>query len=518
MKICSDYAIQMRNISKIFGKYKALDNINLDIKKGSIHALLGENGAGKSTLMSILYGLYQKDSGKIFVNGKELDIKNPQTAIENGIGMVHQHFKLIENFTVAQNIMLGCEISKHFGFLDMRKVKSEINKLSLKYGLNVDPDAKIEDISVGMQQRVEILKTLFRGAEILILDEPTAVLTPNEVSELMKTFKILVKNGKTIIIITHKLKEIKESSQFCTIIRKGKYIDTLEVSACEESELAHKMVGRNVNLTLSKSPADFKETIFEINDLVVKNEKNNNINIINKLNLKIRKGEILGLAGVDGNGQKELVEAITGLIKTHSGTIKINGVEIQNTKPKTVIKNKISIIHEDRQKRGLILDFSVAENAILEKYNEKPFSKKGILNEYYINKFTDGLVDEYKISPQNCYKTPIKKLSGGNQQKLIIAREIANKPDLLIAVQPTRGLDVGAIEYVHKTLIKERDNGKAILLISLDLDEIMDLSDTISVIYNGEILETFIQNEADEKTLGLLMAGGKKNAENNKNS
>lgn len=512
MKISSDYAVQMRNISKSFGAHLVLDGINLDVKKGSIHSLLGENGAGKTTLMNILYGLYKQDAGEIYINGKIANIKSPQVAIKNGIGMVHQHFKLIEKFTVLQNIMLGHETTNFFGVLNAKKVNNDVLELSKKYGLNVDLSAKIEDISVGMQQRVEILKALYRGAELLILDEPTAVLTPQEIAELIKIMHTLVEDGKTIIIITHKLKEIQASSELCTIIRKGKCIDTVNVAETTQNELADKMIGRKVALSVEKTPPKFGNVVFEINKLVVESKKSKKLNAINHLSLKIRKGEILGIAGVDGNGQKELVEAITCLEKAKSGTIKINGKEIQNTSTKNVINSKISTIHEDRQKRGLILDFTVAENAILEKYKGKEFSKNGILNKKSICNFAENLIEKYNVRPKNCTHTKIRALSGGNQQKIIIGREIANNPDLLVAVQPTRGLDVGAIEYVHKKLIEERDKGKAILLISLELDEIMDVADTICVIYNGEILGTFAQNEVNEKELGLLMAGGTKNA------
>ena len=518
MEISSNYAVQMRNITKTFGDCRALDEVSIDVKKGTIHAMLGENGAGKTTLMNILYGLYHADSGDIYIKGKQVNIKNPMVAIQNGIGMVHQHFKLVENFTVAQNIMLGSEVTNKFGILNMKKFQVELHKLINLYGLKVDPNAKIEDISVGMQQRVEILKTLYRGAELLILDEPTAVLTPQEINELINIMHKLIENGKTIIIITHKLKEIKSSSEYCTIIRRGKYIDSLEVKDLDEATLAEKMVGRSVKLIADKTPVQKGEVIFSIENLNVQSEHSNQILSIKNLSLNVRRGEILGLSGVDGNGQKELVEAITGLLRVQSGTIKINGKEIQNTKPKNVIKNKISTIHEDRQKRGLVLDLSVAENAILEKYNEKPFSRHGILHYSEINKFTSDLIKDYDVRPKECKKTPIKGLSGGNQQKIIIGREISNEPDLLIAVQPTRGLDVGAIEYVHKTLIEQRDKGKAILLISLELDEVMSLSDTIAVIYNGEIQGVYEQNEVDENTIGLLMAGGSKIAKNSKNS
>lgn len=516
MDIDSKYAIQMRGITKMFGLFCALDNVNLDVKKGTIHALLGENGAGKSTLMNILYGFYNSDKGDIYLSGKKIDIKNPTIAIENGIGMVHQHFMLVENFTVTQNIILGNEITNKFGIIDEKKSKDKVIEIVNKYGLNVNPDSLIQDISVGMQQRVEILKALYRGAEILILDEPTAVLTPQEIQDLIGIMHSLIKDGKTIIIITHKLKEIKQSSDVCTIIRRGKYIDTVDVGSVSEQELATMMVGHKVNLNVEKKEADIKETVFEINNLTVKDERN--LDAVKNLSLKVHKGEILGIAGIDGNGQKELVDAITCLKKVESGTIKINGKEIQNTSPHNVIEHKISTIHEDRQQRGLVLEYSVADNMIIENYNKEPYCIKGILKRDVINKFSEKLIKDYDIRPEDCIDTPSKSLSGGNQQKVIIAREISNNPDLLIAVQPTRGLDIGAIEYVHKTLIRERDKGKAVLLISLDLDEIMSVSDTISVIYNGTIVKSFKQKTVDEETIGLLMAGGNIDEKDSKDS
>ncbi|PJI07594.1 MULTISPECIES: ABC transporter ATP-binding protein [Clostridium] len=516
MEISEQYAVQMHDITKTFGTFCALDNINLNVKKGTIHALLGENGAGKSTLMNILYGLYKADKGEVYLNGKKVNIKNPSVAIEHGIGMVHQHFMLVDNFTVTENIVLGSEVTSKFGITDMKKARQEILNIVKKYGLEVDPDAKIEDISVGMQQRVEILKALYRGADLLILDEPTAVLTPQEIQDLIKIMRNLIAAGKTIIIITHKLKEIKESSDVCTIIRRGEYVDTVKVSEVSQENLATMMVGHKVNLVVNKTHANPKETIFEINNLVVKDERK--LDAIKNLSLKVRKGEIFGIAGVDGNGQKELVEAITCLTKCESGTIKIGGEEIQNTTPENVIKHKISTIHEDRQKRGLVLDFTVAENMVIEKHNSEPYCKKGFLNRYKIVEHTKKLIKEYDVRPDNCELSQVRGLSGGNQQKVIIAREIANDPDLLIAVQPTRGMDVGAIEYVHKTLINERDKGKAVLLISLELDEVMNVSDTIAVIYNGTIVKTFKQGEVDENTIGLLMAGGKHNENSSKNA
>ncbi|MDY5913469.1 MAG: ABC transporter ATP-binding protein [Inconstantimicrobium porci] len=516
MNISPEYAVQMHGITKTFGSFCALDNINLDVKKGTIHALLGENGAGKSTLMNVLYGLYRADSGDISLNGKKVDIKNPNVAIENGIGMVHQHFMLVDNFTVTQNIVLGSEIANKFGVLNMKKAREEVVNIVKKYGLEVDPDAKIEDISVGMQQRVEILKALYRGAELLILDEPTAVLTPQEINDLIDIMHNLIADGKTIIIITHKLKEIKKSSDVCTIIRRGQYIDTVKVSDITEEELATKMVGHAVKLVVDKTPAKPKDVVFEIDNLNVKDERK--LDAVKNLSLKVHRGEIVGIAGIDGNGQKELVEAITCLTKSESGTIKINGVEIQNTTPENVIKHKISTIHEDRQKRGLVLDFTVAENMVIENYKKEPFCKKGILNMPKIIEHTTEMIKQYDIRPDGCENEKVRGLSGGNQQKVIIAREVYNDPDLLIAVQPTRGLDVGAIEYVHKALVKERDKGKAVLLISLELDEVMNVSDTIAVIYDGNIVDTFKQGEVDENTVGLLMAGGKKNEKVSQNS
>ena len=501
------YAVQMTGIVKRFGAFTALDNVNLNVKKGTIHAILGENGAGKSTLMNVLYGLYQAEEGEIKINGEVKNIKDPGAAIKNGIGMVHQHFMLVHNFTVVQNILLGKEITKSGIFLDYKKSRQKVQELVDKYGLNVDLDVKIENISVGMQQRVEILKALYREADILILDEPTDVLTPQEILELIEIMNNLTKHGKTIIIITHKLDEIKKSATECTIIRRGKYIDTVNVLEVNTNDLATMMVGHAVKLKVDKDKADPKGVIFEINNLVVEDDRK--IATVNGLNLKIRKGEIYGIAGIDGNGQKELVEAITNLTKVKSGTISINGVQIQNSTPKTTIENKIATIHEDRLKRGLVPDFTVAENAVIENYAEHPFSSGGILNFKEINKFADEIITAYDVRPADGKGLKARSLSGGNQQKLIIAREISSDPDLLIAVQPTRGLDVGAIEYVHKALISQRNEGKAVLLISFELDEVMNLSDKIGVIYKGKIQEEFLQGEKTEKEIGLLMAGGK---------
>ena len=502
----SAYAVQMKDITIRFGSYCALNKVRLDVKKGSVHAILGENGAGKTTLMNILYGLYQKDSGEISLYGKTEEIRTPSMAIAKGIGMVHQHFMLVENFTVTQNIILGMETVKGAGILDMRSARQEVEDIVKRYGLQVDPDALISDISVGMQQRVEILKALYRGAEILILDEPTAVLTPQEIDELIGIMKKLISDGKTIIIITHKLKEIKKSADYCTIIRRGEYVDTVAVKDVSQEELASMMVGRKVRLEVEKGPAKRGEVIFEVSDLDAMDERG--VKVLKRLSIRVRGGEIFGIAGVDGNGQKELVEVITNLRKAESGTVKIHGREIQNTTTRNTMDSGISTIHEDRQKRGIIPDFTVADNVVLDTFRSGRFSSKGILNKKAIGEAAENLLKEYDVRPNGCKDLLIRGLSGGNQQKVIIGREIANDPDLLIAVQPTRGLDVGAIEYVHKTLIRERDKGKAILLISLELDEVLALADTIGVIYDGAVNAVLDRKEANEENIGLLMAGG----------
>lgn len=506
MKPDARYAVQMSGIVKTFGTFTALDHVDLTVQKGTIHAVLGENGAGKSTLMNVLYGLYQADEGQICLNGEPVVINTPNDAIAHGIGMVHQHFMLVDNFTVTQNIVLGSEVCGAAGILDMKKAREKVCQIIEQYGLEVDPDAKIEDISVGMQQRVEILKALYRGADILILDEPTAVLTPQEIDRLIQIMHDLTSAGKTIIVITHKLKEIKASSNTCTIIRRGQYVDEVTVADITEENLADMMVGHHVNLQVEKQPATPGKTVFEIRDLHVNDERG--IETVKGLDLAVRSGEIVGIAGIDGNGQKELVEAITCLTKATSGKILVNGEEIQNTTPRNVIDHKVSTIHEDRQKRGLVLPFTVAENAVLEKYRTPEFGKRGMLDGAKMHEYTEQLIADYDVRPADCADKTAGGLSGGNQQKVIIAREVSNDPDVLIAVQPTRGLDVGAIEYVHKALVAERDRGTAILLISLELDEVMSVSDTIDVIYDGRITGTFKQGEVDENKIGLLMAGG----------
>ena len=506
MEANSEYAVQMHGITKVFGTFKALDCIDLDVRKQSVHAILGENGAGKSTLMNVLYGLYSADEGEVFLNGKHVDISNPNDAIAQGIGMVHQHFMLVDNFTVTENIVLGDEVTSFAGVLDPKKAREKVLEIVNEYGFDVDPDAKIEDITVGMQQRVEILKALYRGADTLILDEPTAVLTPQEIEKLIQIMRDLVSKGKTIIIITHKLKEIMSSADECTIIRRGKYMGTVDVSKTNETELANKMVGRNVNLHVDKKPAKPGEVLLSIRDLHVKDERG--IEQVNGLNLEVRAGEIVGLAGIDGNGQRELADAINALVKPESGTIAIRGEEIQATTPRNVINHSVATIPSDRQRWGLVLPFSVAENTVLERHGEERFGKGISLDYSKVNEFAKELVEEFDIRPAGCFDHAAGGLSGGNQQKVIIAREVSGEPDVLIAIQPTRGLDVGAIEFVHKALIRERDRGAAILLISLELDEVMDVSDRIAVIYAGQIVGEFEQGAITEEQAGLLMAGG----------
>lgn len=502
--------IEMKNITKKFGDFTANDNISFSVDRGEVHALLGENGAGKSTLMNVLYGLYPATSGEILLDGKLVNINNPNVAIEHGIGMVHQHFMLIDTFTVVENIILGMEVTKG-PILDIKLARKKVKELSEQYGLYIEPDEKIQDISVGMQQRVEILKALYRGADILILDEPTAVLTPQEIDEIMDILKNLSNHGKTIIIITHKLQEIKKAADYCTVIRRGKYIDTVKVADVTENDLAELMVGREVDFNVHKKEIETGETILDISNLVVKD--NRGLVAVNKLNLDLKSGEILGIAGIDGNGQSELIEGITGLREIDSGSIKVKGKELANLSPFEIINSGISSIPEDRQRRGLVLDFKISENMILENYYKEPFSKKGILNHNKIKEFSDGLIEKFDIRPQDSNYLA-GELSGGNQQKVIIGREITNNPDVLIAAQPTRGLDVGAIEFVHEYLVQQRDQGKAVLLISFELDEVMSLSDRIAVIYEGEIVDIINAKEANENDLGLLMAGGGSSEEN----
>ncbi|KFN03284.1 ABC transporter ATP-binding protein [Bacillus clarus] len=499
-----EYVIEMNNITKVFPGIVANDNITLQVKQGEIHALLGENGAGKSTLMNVLFGLYQPEQGEIKIKGKPVKITNPNIANDLGIGMVHQHFMLVHNFTVTENIILGNEPKKK-GKIAVEEAVKEIKQLSEQYGLSVDPYAKIEDISVGMQQRVEILKTLYRGAEILIFDEPTAVLTPQEIHELIQIMKKLVQEGKSIILITHKLKEIMEVCDRCTIIRKGKGIGTVDVATTDEHKLAELMVGRQVNFKTEKIEAKPKEEVLSIVNLMVHDARQ--LPAVKGLDLTVRAGEIVGIAGIDGNGQSELIEAITGLRKVESGSIAIKGKEITNWPVRRITEEGIGHIPEDRHKHGLVLDFSVRDNIVLQTYYKNPFSNKGILNFSKIGQKAKELIELFDVRTPS-ENTLARSLSGGNQQKAIIAREVDRNPDLLIAAQPTRGLDVGAIEFIHKKLIEQRDKGKAVLLLSLELDEILNVSDRVAVIYEGKIVAIVNAKETNEQQLGLLMAGG----------
>ncbi|MDO4796842.1 MAG: ABC transporter ATP-binding protein [Coriobacteriales bacterium] len=500
------YAVKMCDIVKRFGAFTALDHMNLAVRKQTVHAILGENGAGKTTLMNILYGLYRADEGQTYLNGELVDISSPTEAIKRGVGMVHQHFMLVENFTVTQNIILGDEVCGAAGILDMRKARQEVVHLVEQYGFDVDPDARIEDISVGMQQRVEILKALYRGAQILILDEPTAVLTPQEIDKLIQIMEDLTSAGKTIIIITHKLKEILRAADECTIIRRGAYMGTVDVSQTDENDLASRMVGRNVTLKVEKTPAHPGEPVLSIRDLHVKDERG--IEQVGGLDLDVRAGEIVGIAGVDGNGQHELVDAIMCMARAQSGTISVDGSQVQNTTPRNVIEQGVTTIPSDRHRWGLVLPMMVCENSVLEHHNNDEFGQGLMLDYNRLHEFSAELIEKFDIRPAGCEDERISGLSGGNQQKVIIARGVAHAPKVLIAFQPTRGLDVGAIEFIHKTLIAERDRGAAILLISYELDEVMDVSDTIAVIYHGKIVGEFAQGTVDEERLGLLMAGG----------
>lgn len=502
-----EYVIEMLGIRKEFGNFVANNNITLQLKKGEIHALLGENGAGKSTLMNVLFGLYQPEAGDIKVRGESVKITDPNKANDLGIGMVHQHFMLVENFTVTENIILGSEPTKA-GVVNIKDAAKRIEELSKRYNLDVDPYAKIEDISVGMQQRVEILKTLYRGAEILIFDEPTASLTPQEITELMSILRLLIKEGKSIIIITHKLKEIMEVSDRVTIIRKGEGIGTVVTAETNPNELAELMVGRQVEFKTEKIDANPTEEVLSVQNLVVTDYRN--IEKVKNLNLSVRRGEIVGIAGIDGNGQSELIEAITGLRKIKSGKVTLNGKDITGLKPRQITETGLGHIPQDRHKHGLVLDFPIGHNIALQTYYQAPISNKGVMNYKKINEKARQVIEEFDVRTGHGEMTPARALSGGNQQKAIIGREIDRDPDLLIAALPTRGLDVGAIEFIHSRLIEQRDKGKAVLLISFELDEVMNVSDRIAVIYDGEIVDTVHPKETTEQELGLLMAGEKR--------
>lgn len=497
------YVIEMRHITKAFGTFKANDDINLKVRPGEIHALLGENGAGKSTLMNVLSGLLEPTSGDIYMNGQKVKITSPTAANKLGIGMVHQHFMLVDAFTVTENIILGSEPS-HVGFLDRKKARKEIQEVSERYGLAVNPDAYVRDISVGMQQRVEILKTLYRGADVLIFDEPTAVLTPQEIDELINIMQELVKEGKSIILITHKLDEIKKVADRCTVIRRGQGIGTVNVKDVTSQQLADMMVGRAVSFKTPKKDANPQEVVLKVENLVVK--ENRGLEAVKNLSLEVHAGEVLGIAGIDGNGQSELLQALTGLRKVESGKIYLDDDDITNKKPRQITESGVGHVPEDRHKYGLVLEMSLAENMALQTYYRVPMSNKGVLDYGEINEHARDLIDEFDVRTTN-ELVPAKALSGGNQQKAIIAREVDRDPDLLIVANPTRGLDVGAIEFIHKRLIEQRDKFKAVLLVSFELEEILNVSDRIAVIHAGEIVGIVDPKETSEKELGLLMAG-----------
>ena len=510
-----EYVIEMNNITKIFGNFKALDNVTFNLRKGEVHALLGENGAGKSTLMSVLFGLYQAEKGSIKINNKTVKINNPNDASSLKIGMVHQHFKLVHNFTVLESIILGRE-TVNKGILKKDDARKKVMELSERYKLRIDPDAYISDITVGMQQRVEILKMLYSDSEILIFDEPTAVLTPQEIEELMKIMKELVKEGKSIVFISHKLNEIKEVADRCTVLRKGKYIGTVDIETTSKEQLSEMMVGRKINFNIDKKDIETGETVLEVKNLTIK-AKNSKKNVVNDISLDVKGGEILCIAGIDGNGQSELVYGITGLIPINEGQVLLKGKDITKESIRKKSLEGMSHIPEDRHKHGVILDFDLKENAVLQTYFQPRFQKKGFIRFNAVREYAKKLIKQYDIRSPRDEDSIVRNMSGGNQQKLIVAREIDKDPDIVIAVQPTRGLDIGATEYIHKQLIAQRDQGKAVLLISLELDEVMDVSDRILVMYEGEIVGDLNPKEITVEELGLYMAGSKRSDKYEKN-
>ena len=505
----SPYAIEMLNITKRFPGIIANDNITLQLKKGEIHALLGENGAGKSTLMSVLFGLYQPEEGVIKKDGQVVSIKDPNDANALGIGMVHQHFKLVECFTVLDNIIMGVEPTKR-GFLQKAEAREKVLALSEKYGLHVDPDALIEDITVGMQQRTEILKMLYRENEILIFDEPTAVLTPQEIDELMQIMRNLAAEGKSILFISHKLAEIMAVADRCSVLRKGKYIGTVETANTTMEELSAMMVGRSVSFHVDKKPAEPGEVVLEVEGMTMASKLHKN-NAVKNVSLKVRRGEIVCLAGIDGNGQTEFVYGLTGLEPLVSGSVKLCGKDITHASIRQRSVMGMSHIPEDRHKHGLVLDYSLEDNMVLQRYFEPEFTDKaGFLRRRNIRTYAEKLIDQYDVRSGQGPITIARSMSGGNQQKAIVAREIDKDPELLVAVQPTRGLDVGAIEYIHRQLVAQRDEGKAVLLVSLELDEVMDVPDRILVMYEGEIVGELDPKKTTQEELGLYMAGAKR--------
>ena len=507
----SEYIIEMLNITKEFPGIIANDNITLQLKKGEIHALLGENGAGKSTLMSVLFGLYQPEKGEIRKNGEVVRIKDPNDANALGIGMVHQHFKLVEVFSVLDNIILGVEPAKGpFGVLSKGEARRKVVELSERYGLMVDPDAMVEDITVGMQQRTEILKMLYRDNEVLIFDEPTAVLTPQEIDELMKIMKGLAAEGKSILFITHKLDEIMQVADRCTVLRKGKYIGTVNVADTTKEELSEMMVGRKVQLVMEKKPMKPGESVLTVQNLTVRGKKHGKA-LVNNVSFNVRRGEIVCIAGIDGNGQSELVYALTGLMKAESGNVYVSSKDITHMSVRERNNAGISHIPEDRHKHGLVLDYSLEDNMVLKQYYKPRFAKKGFLRFKEIRSYAEGLIEKFDVRSGQGAVTRARSMSGGNQQKAIIAREIDLGSDLLIAVQPTRGLDVGAIEYIRKELMAQRDAGKAVLLVSLELDEVLEVPDRILVMYEGEIVGELDPRHTTAQELGLYMAGAQRN-------
>lgn len=504
----SEFVIEMLNITKEFPGIIANDNISLQLKKGEVHALLGENGAGKSTLMSVLFGLYQPEKGTIKKDGVEVKINNPNDANALKIGMVHQHFKLVECFSVLDNIILGVEPNKA-GFLMKKEARKKVVELSEKYGLRIDPDALISDISVGMQQRVEILKMLYRDNEILIFDEPTAALTPQEIDELMEIMRNFKKEGKSILFITHKLNEIMAVSDRCTVLRKGKYIGTVDIASTSKEELSKMMVGRDVNFSVEKEEAKPTDVVLSVDNLSVAGKLGKK-DAVKGISFEVRKGEIVCLAGIEGNGQTETVAALTGLEKLKEGTITLCGKDISKAAIRERSKSGMSHIPEDRHKHGLILDYTLEENLVLQRYWQPDFQKGGVIKKKEVRDYANKLIEQYDVRSGQGPVTIARSMSGGNQQKAIIAREIDKQPELLVCVQPTRGLDVGAIEYIHKQIVNLRDENKGVLLVSLELDEVMDVSDRILVMYEGEIVGEFKQGEITVEELGLYMAGAKR--------
>jgi general nucleoside transport system ATP-binding protein len=502
----SEYAIEMLEITKVFPGVVANDKVTLRVRDREIHAILGENGAGKSTLMSVLFGLYDADGGRILIRGQEVRVRDPNHATALGIGMVHQHFKLVHNYTVTENIVLGLEPRNRAGNLDLSGAEQRVAELSQRYGLAVDPKARIETITVGMQQRVEILKILYRDADILIFDEPTAVLTPQEIDELMAILRRLEAEGKTIVLITHKLREIKEVAERCTVLRRGKFVGTVDVATTSEEEMARMMVGREVKFRMDKAPAQPGPVVLRIENLIVRDAKG--CAAVNRLSLEVRAGEIVGVAGVDGNGQTELIQAVTGLTPPESGRIWLKDQEVTRATIRQRIRAGMGHVPEDRHKHGLVLGFRLDENLVLKTFDSSPYSdRRGVLDFAAIERHGAELIQQYDIRAGEGPATRAGSMSGGNQQKAIIAREIDLSPELLVVAQPTRGLDVGAIEYIHRRIVEERDKGRAVLLVSFELDEILDLCDRIAAISKGEIVGMVESERADAHAIGAMMAG-----------